>query len=110
MTMQQLYLLVPLAPLFAAIVVGLVAALWGLAERNARHEAAARFVEFGRRDLTVGNVQSPIGRNDIDVVGLQRLGRSDLGNRHGRPRRQNAGKIASTFRIEMHDYDEGGAG
>jgi hypothetical protein len=55
-------------------------------------------------------VQSPIGRDDINVVRLQRDGFSDLGDWHVRARSQDVWHLTVQIRIEMHDHDKGGAG
>jgi hypothetical protein len=78
-------------------------------EQVDRRPPAAGLIEFHRRDLVVGDLQPAIGRNDVDVIGLQTLGRADLRDRHARACREDAGKLAADMRIEMHHHDEGGA-
>lgn len=75
-----------------------------------RHAQAARLVEGRSRDLVLGNQQPAIGRNDIDMVGGNRLAVLHLRHRHGRAHAENARKFALMLGIQMNDDDIGGAG
>ena len=79
-------------------------------EQVDRRPSPARLVKFRDGDLVVGDVQPAVGRDDIDVIRLQRHRILDLQHGHIGARGQNAGHLAAHIRIEMHDDDEGRAG
>src|SRR6185437_4913567 len=87
-----------------------VAVCEGAKEQIDRRPFSAGFIELSTRDLVVGDVQAPVGRDDIDVVGLQRDGLSDLEDRHTRALSENAGHLAALIRIEVYHHYERGAG
>ena len=77
-------------------------------EKIDRSPLPARLVERGYRQMMIGDNKLPIGRNDIDMARLQAHPTRDLSHRHFCARRENAGKLALVFRIEMHDDDKRG--
>ena len=71
-----------------------------------RRAPPARLVEFGDGEVLVGDEQLAVGRNDVDVSGLERDRAVDLGDRHPGPRREDGRQFALVRRIEMDDDDE----
>jgi hypothetical protein len=70
---------------------------------------SARFLEFRGRDLVVDQLNAAVGRNDVDVVGLQFFRPVDLYDRHAGATTDNLWQPAAVIRIKMHYHDEGSA-
>ena len=58
----------------------------------------------------VDHLQAAIGRNDIDVIGLEMLMPADFNDAHLRTGGNDIDQLAAVLGIEMHDHHEGGAG
>ncbi len=72
-----------------------------------RRPLPARFVEFGERQVLVGEEKLPVRRDDVDVPGFEAGAPGDLGDRHPGAGRENGRQLALMRRIEMHDNDKG---
>ena len=57
----------------------------------------------------VNQLNAAVGRNDVDVVGLQSFRLVDLYDGHAGPPAENFRQPAAVIRIKMHHHDEGGA-
>ena len=68
-----------------------------------------RLVEFRRRKLVIHDLKAAVGRDHVNVIGEQRLPRSDQDNRHRRASVKNMRQVAPAVRIEMNNHNEGGA-
>ena len=73
-----------------------------------RRPPPARLVEFGERQVLVGDEQLTVGRDDIDMARLEAGAAGHLGDRHFGARREDRRQFALMLRVEMDDDDEGG--
>ena len=77
-------------------------------EQIDRRPVPTRFVEFGDRQMLVGDQKLPVGRNDVDMPRLEADAAGDLGDRHPGARREDARQFALVRWIEVDDDDESG--
>jgi hypothetical protein len=66
----------------------------------------ARFLELGRRKLVIDNRQTPVGRDDVDVIGLKARFVPNLDHWHARACRYNPGQFAAVLWVEVDNHDE----
>jgi hypothetical protein len=70
---------------------------------------SAWFLEFRGRDLVVDQLNASVGRNNVDMVGLQFFRLVDLYDRHACAPADNLRQPAAVIRIKMHHHHEGSA-
>src|SRR5581483_4841195 len=75
-----------------------------------RQPPPVRLVKAQRHDLMIGHFQPAVGRDHIDVVGLDASPVSDLRNRHPGVGRQYVRHFAAVLGIEMHNHHKSRAG
>ncbi len=74
-----------------------------------RRPPTARLVKRRRGEFVIDEFKPAIRRDHVNVIGEQRLPRSDQDNRHRRASVKNMRQVAPAVRIEMNNHNEGGA-